>query len=133
MAFGNFRNAGRHTPGGDAGSTGNGGVPFVVHVKMESGDTTNKIYDAELPGKHRVLDAWYVMHGAGAASDTVKITDGTNDITDDVDVSAKSDKDRANFGQIDDARYEIADAGTLAVTTASGALVEVYILLVPVK
>ena len=90
--------------------------PFVVI--LGAGDTWSP------PAKCRVLDAVGVMIGAGATSDTWKITDGTNDITAAVDVSSASDKDRSPAGSIDDAHYDlIPGTDTLTHTVASAAAV----------
>jgi len=79
----------------------------------------------------RVVAVWGVMTGAGAASDTVKVTDGTNDITTAQDVSAKGDKALFMFADIDDARRDITAGISLHAINASSALVDVYVLCVP--
>ena len=109
-------------------STVNIGIPFVIEVPCVAATDTYKVYDADCPDKLRVIDAWGVMTGAGAGGDTVKITDGTNDITDTVDLSAVGDTDRFAIGEIDDAYHDILPGGSMSVVTASAATVTLYIM-----
>ena len=130
------KNAPRLRPGGDSPLNGTV-VSSLLHYKVVLGasDTTVRIYDSSgtessegAPHGLEVVDAYVVMNGAGAASDAVKITDGTSDITDDLDVSAAGDTDRVAFGEIDDANATIAKGGQLYVVSTSGALCDVHIL-----
>lgn len=83
------------------------------------------------PAKCRVLDVHGVMVGAGATSDTWKITDGTNDISPAVDVSAAADTDRTAAAKIDDGHRDlIPGTDTLTLTVVSAAAVEITVLLV---
>lgn len=108
------------------------GVPFILRAQTASGATTKQIYNAAAPFAMKIMAVIGVMTGAGAGSDTVKLTDGTNDITNTEDVSAKGDKDMFLFGEIDNAYSSLAAGATLNVVTASDALVEVLIIAVPV-
>lgn len=126
------RNMLRLAPGGDAPTTGTIHLPFVLSYKLTSSDSTINFYNANVPAKLRVIDAWVVMHGAGDTGDKVKLTDGTTDITDDLDVSSASDEDRTTFAQLDDATWEIDKDGTLTIISTSGALAEVFVLCINV-
>jgi len=65
----------------------------------------------------RVIDVWAVhTGGAGEASDTIQVLNGTNAITDAMDWSG-ADNAIVRAGEINDANHEIAAAGTLRVTT----------------
>ena len=79
----------------------------------------------------RIIDIWGVMTGAGASGDTVKVTNGTNDITTAQDVSAKGDKALFKFIDIDDAYRDLTANTLIHAVNASGALCDVYVLAVP--
>lgn len=79
----------------------------------------------------RVVFIWFLMTGAGTASDTVKVTDGTNDICTAVDVSAKADKALFLPADIDDARRDIAAGTELHAVGAGGATCDVFVLAIP--
>lgn len=92
-------------------------------------DSTNSTYTvvASAPFKFRVVAVRGHMIGAGAASDTVVVKNGSNSITDTVDVSTLSDKEVVAFNTLDDAYSDVARGGSLVVTTASAALVRLSI------
>src|SRR3990167_10051962 len=113
-------------------SDGNIGTDFILHRKMATTDSSISVFSANAPFKFRVIDMWAVNHAAGGAADTVKLTDGTNDITDALDCN-KSDKVVTRVGTLDDAYWEVAYNGTLTIVTASAAPVDVYIRCVPVS
>ena len=130
-----------HAPGGspapDNGSISSDGY---INYKLDASDTTVSIWSKNAPYKFRVVDAYVVMHGAGAASDAVKIERGDgaasetfNDITDDLDVSSAGDTDILRFGELDDAQWEVDRDESLRITSTSGALCEVFIKIVPVS
>lgn len=100
---------------------------FLIEVITVAGTSSYKPYDADNPAKFRVIDAWAYSALAGAG-DTVKVTDGTTDITDAMDMA--TDKALKRATTIDDAANEIAFDGTLEVVTASGAICRVFILCV---
>ena len=107
----------------DYGSSG--GVSVVFKAALTFGSTV-QIHNANAPYKYRILDAWSVARSADAG--TWKLTDGTNDITDAVAVTA-TDKTIDRAGTIDDAYHEIAASGSLSVVgDGSLADVEVYVL-----
>lgn len=100
---------------------------FIVEVITVAGTSSYKPYDADNPAKFRVIDAWAYSALTGA-SDTVKVTDGTTDITDAMDMAI--DKDLKRAVSIDDAANEIAVDGTLEIVTASGAVCRIFVLCV---
>lgn len=107
-----------------------GGLLVVFKATLTAGSTV-QVHNADAPYKYRVLDAWSVATSADGG--TWKLTDGTNDITDAVSVTATDETiDRA--GTIDDAYHEIASDGSLSVV-GDGTLadVEVYIMAVRVS
>ncbi len=95
-----------------------GGVPVVYRVDIVAGATGNT--DVVLTNKTRVIDAWLILRGAGVATTTLQVKNGSNAITDAMAASG-SDKAIVHAASIDDAYYEIAAAGTLRVTSATGA------------
>jgi len=114
----------------DAAETGTytaagGGMPFVLSATLSAGSTV-AIFSSDAPFKFKILDAWSIADSTDAG--TWKLTDGSNDITDAVAVTATAHTvDRA--GTIDDAYYEIAASGSLsAVGDGSNADVEIFIL-----
>jgi len=108
-------------------SAATGGIPFVLQVTTVASTTTYRIWDKSCPRSCRIIDGWGVLTGDPAG--TLKITDGTNDISDTVDVSAVSgDKDRFTVGELDDTYTDLSEGGSLRVVTASDALTRFYIL-----
>lgn len=95
---------------------------FVIEADTEAANLT--IFDADAPIAFRVIDVW-AIGTPGAASDTVKVTDGTNDITDAIAVTAAL---IARASTIDDAYWEIAAGGTLKLVVASALDATVYIM-----
>ena len=82
------------------------------------------------PAKCRVLSVYGVMVGAGATSDTVKLTDGTNDICPAVDVSAKADTDIFQVAKLDDAHRDLVPGtDTLTSVVVSAAAAELIVTL----
>jgi len=73
--------------------------------------TNEKVYDANAPFKFKLLFAWALSIDATGDADA-KWSDGTTDITDGMDCSA-GDKAVDICATIDDAKYEIAEGGTL--------------------
>ena len=103
---------------------------LTAGVGAVSGAAAEPIHASNAPYAYRVIDAWSVALGTDQG--TWKITDGTDDITDAVAVSA-SDKTINRAGTIDDAKHEIAASGSLSVVgDGSLADVEVYILIMRV-
>jgi len=107
------------------------GVHFTISRKFTASDSDFAMTPSGGLGfPFRVIDAYAVMTGAGGAGDTWKLTDGTNDITDTVDVSSAADKDIVPAGQLDDAYYRFSKTGEVRGITASGAEVELYAICV---
>lgn len=105
------------------------GAPvFVLEQATVAATATYKVFDKNAPSRFRIINVWGIMTGEGGVSDTVKITDGTNNITNDANVSALADTDVFDFAKIDDLYYQINKGGSLYVVTASGALCNVYIM-----
>lgn len=112
------------------------GLPGVFRVLVPSGANGN--VDVVVSRKVRVIDAWFVMKGAGTAGSTLRVTNGTgaNHVTEAFDASALVDTSKRSWATIDDANHEIAAAGTLRLTKAStggdfpGA--EAYVAVLPV-
>jgi len=109
-------------------SAATGGIPFVLEVATKASTTTYRVWDKSCPRSCRIIDVYGIMTGAGAALDTVKVTDGTNDITDTVDLSAKGDTDRFSVGELDDDYTDLNAGASLRVVTVSDALVRLYIV-----
>jgi hypothetical protein len=110
------------------------GAPvFLLPIKSfgASDSSLNLVQDAAF--KFKIITAWVVMNGAGDSFDTVKLTDGTDDITDTLDVSSAGDTDLVSFGELDDAYATIEKGGDVVAETASGALVDVYALCVKIE
>lgn len=105
------------------------GLPILVQFQTVSGTSS---YNFTMPRKCKVIDMWAVQNAAGGAADTAKLTDGTNDITNALDLN-KSDKVVTRVGTIDDAYSTIAKDGTLNVTTASDATADIFVLLIPIN
>lgn len=95
-----------------------GGIPLTFMVPIAAGALGNT--DITMTHKVRVLDAYLILRGAGVATTTLQIFNGANAITDAMAASG-SDTDLVRAANIDDANYEIAAAGTLRVTSATGA------------
>lgn len=114
-----------------------GSVPFVYQCTNTASTTTVTCGPEQLEFPIRVIQAWGIMTGAGGAGDTVvlnKVSGGvTNAITNTASVAAFSDTDQFDFSQINDANYRLTKGDKLSVTTASGALCEVYALCVRVS
>ena len=91
------------------------GLPVVFAVAIAGGAAGDT--DITIVGKHRIIDVW-AQHtgGAGEASDTIQVKSGANAITDAMDWSG-ADNTVVRAASIDDANSEIADSGTLRVTT----------------
>ncbi|MFA5187011.1 MAG: hypothetical protein WC551_11065 [Patescibacteria group bacterium] len=101
---------------------------FILTATLTAGSTV-AIYTADAPFKLRVIDAWSVAKSADEGS--WKLTDGTNDITNAVAVTA-ADKTVDRVGTIDDAYHEIAADGSLSVV-GDGSLADVVVYIECIK
>jgi hypothetical protein len=136
----NIRNVGRHThynhkTGGrldgraskDLADDGHS-LTFVIKKDYTGATAEQQIYNSNAPFKFTVLDVWCVQTGgAGGASDTALLDNGTTAITDTMDLN-KADKIITRCATIDDAAATIAQNGSLHVTTASSAVGTMHIL-----
>lgn len=109
-----------------------GGVPEIFRIDIAAGALANT--DVVMTNKVRVIDAWLVLRGAGVATTTLQVKNGSSAITDAMAASG-SNKAVVRAAQIDAAAHEIAAGGTLRVTSATGASqpdATVYVLAIPV-
>ena len=103
-------------------------IVIIKDVSAAAGSVT--ILDANAPYAFKILDMVVQVLAAGNASGTVKLTDGTNDITDAV-AMANVDNVITRAGTIDDAYATIAAGGSLVATkNAAGDLGQVTVLAV---
>ncbi|MCK5270189.1 MAG: hypothetical protein KAJ46_05360 [Sedimentisphaerales bacterium] len=117
--------------GGNCADYGSSGSVSVIFKATLTAGSTVQVHNTDAPYKYRILDAWSVARSADAG--TWKLTDGTNDITDAVAVTA-ADKTIDRAGTIDDAYHEIAASGSLSVVgDGSLADVEVYVIAIRVS
>jgi len=84
----------------------------LIEHEVTVGATSIKIYDANAPFKFEILDVTIQCRGA-SASGTMKLTDGTNDITD--EITCETDNAITEAGSVDDAYSTIARNGTLEI------------------
>ena len=110
------------------------GAPLFVisFAGAAAGVNDTTFYVSNAPFRFRVVDFWGYMTGAGAASDTVKLVSGDGDVTDAVDLSSHGDTDRIITGELDDANNVVPQGGSLKITTASDASVQMFALCVRV-
>lgn len=95
-----------------------GGIPVLHRIDIAAGALGNT--DVTLTHKTRVVDAWLVLRGAGVATTTLQVKNGTTAITDAMAASG-SDQALVRAASLNDAAWEIAAGGTLRVTSATGA------------
>ena len=100
-----------------------GGVPVIHRITCTAltGDV-----DVVLTHKTRITNVWAVGTAAGGAGDTVQVKNGANAITNALDMNV-ADQTVVRVTTIDDAQWDIAAAGTLRVTGASGVNAEVFV------
>jgi hypothetical protein len=94
---------------------------FVVQIQAEVPEDAALQVSPAFLKPARLLNAWGVMTGAGAGSDTVQLKRNTTALSDAVDVSAKGDKAYFNFGTLDDAQMDFGNGDTLLLDTVSDA------------
>lgn len=100
-----------------------GGIP-VVHRILASALTGD--VDVTLTHKTRIIDVVCIATAAGGAGDTITVKNGSTAITNAIDLNV-SDQVVVRAGTIDDAAHEIAAAGTLRISGASGVNAQVYV------
>lgn len=111
-----------------------GGPLMVFHLSTAGSGTSNT--SLTMAEKVRVIDAFCYLRAAGAASDTLQVFNGSDAISDAIDVSGGANT-RAAAGEMDDTKVEIAAGGTLKVTHTDAAssdapVIDVYVLAVKV-
>jgi len=115
-------------PGRAAYSAAEGAESIVLIASLSAGNTAT-IFNANAPFKLHIIDAWSVATSADAG--TWKLSNGTNDITNAVAVTA-ADKTVNRAGTIDDAYHEIAANGSLSVV-GDGSLADVIVYILAVR
>ncbi len=98
---------------------------FVIEALTESGSASLKIYDADAPASFKVIDM-IAIGEPGGASDTVKLTDGTNDIVAALTTTTTDVPVRA--ADIDQTKNTVAAGGTLELVTTSACTARVFII-----
>lgn len=114
------------------------GVPLVIMQVFDGSALEVHIFDAAVPRKLRIIDAWVLITAAGGAGTTLTLDDGTDAITDAIDIyntGGVGDKDIVRAGEIDDAKSDLAAGDTLDITLSNTTTAPegiVYILAVPI-
>jgi len=116
---------GHHLSNADASAGIDCGIPLVIRVTI-----TGPAVTLSIPFRCQVLDSWVILSAAGGASDTITLTNGSDDIAE-INCNG-SDKDIKAADSIDDDFNTIAKDGSLVVTPASGAVGLVNILVIKV-
>lgn len=101
---------------------------FTLKVAL-TGTATFKVFETDIPFPVRVVDFHILTTDANAG--TVKLTDGTSDITNAI-VHGTADATIVRVGTIDDAKHELAQGGKLYAVVATGGTSIGYIKLVRV-
>jgi len=95
-----------------------GGIPMILTVALAA-TSTSANEDITVADTIRVIDAHAVTTGgAGNASDTITVANGSDNITDAMSWSGV-DKAVVRAGTIDDAFHRIASGGTLRVKVSA--------------
>lgn len=93
--------------------------PVAIVCDVTTGAADIKIFDADAPFAFELADVIVQPRGA-SVNGTVKITDGTSDITDAMVCAV--DQTMARAGTIDDSKASIAEGGTLQIVCAGDAV-----------
>jgi len=102
--------------GAKLGTLENNDAPLIAITKeVTTGSADVKIYDADAPFKFEIVDVIVQPRGA-STNGTIKLTDGTNDITDAIVCAV--DKTIGRASTIDNDYSEIAADGTLQIVCA---------------
>jgi hypothetical protein len=96
-------------------------TPVVIQKEVETGAATVDIFDEDAPFKFRIVDVVIEPRGA-STNGTMKLTDGTSDITN--AMTCAVDKTIARAGTIDDAKSTIPAGGSLVIVCAGDAVAD---------
>ena len=106
-----------------------GFIPVMLRLQTAA-NATNSV-SLTLARAFTVVDAHAILIGAdGTTSDTYKVFNGSDAITDAVSIASADDRDIVRAGEINDANMEIAAGGTLKVTATDGGSTDVPALYV---
>ena len=94
---------------------GGANVPVIITKNVTAGAASILIYDAAVPFKMEIVDVIIQPRGA-STNGTMKITDGTDDITD--AITCAVDKTIGRAGTIDDAKAVLAAGDSLEIVCA---------------
>ena len=97
------------------------GLPIIVSKAFDGTAAEVSIFDGNCPRKMRIVDVWIEITAAGASATTVKLDNGTNDITDAIDcydTGSVGDTDIVRAGEIDDAYSTLDVDDTLDITVS---------------
>jgi hypothetical protein len=109
--------------------SGLAGVPFVLRLVTASGTATYSFFNGSCPRGLRVLDFWCYAAAAGGAADTVTLKNGSNNISNALDLNV-ADNTRVATTTLDDAYIDVEKNGTLSISTASDAVARAHVLCV---
>jgi len=101
------------------------GILLCARATTVSGTSTYDIFTADSP-KLEIVDSWVIMDEGGSGTDKVKLTDGSNDITNDIDLSAAADNS-INRHKVDDAYSSLTANSTLRVVTTNDVKCRVFV------
>lgn len=93
-------------------------LPVVIRQSFDGTSTPVSIY-SDAPMDLRVVDASVIITATGASATTISVTDGTNDITNAMDIyntGSISDTDVIRAGQINDDNWDIDEGGSLELS-----------------
>jgi len=97
------------------------GLPLIISKAFDGTAAEVHIFNANCPRKLRIVDVWIEITAAGSSATTVKLDNGTNDITDAMDcynTGSIGDTDIVRCGEIDDAYSTLDVDETLDVTVS---------------
>ena len=90
-------------------------IPFIISADV-SNTATSVIFNANVPFKLRIIDAWSIST-TGGNSGTWIVDDGTTNVVNAV-TWGTGDNDIARAAEIRDATFDIAEGGTIRVVNS---------------